>query len=75
MIRETFKYDFKRGTTIAHSGITNDLDRRENEHQQRWPDGRIVPVGRATTTERARRWERTKHRTITPRRNTRSRSR
>jgi len=37
--------------------ITNDLDRREQEHQQRWPKGHIVQVGRRTTEDAARNWE------------------
>ena len=62
------KYDFKIGNKIAHSGITRDLERREMEHQQRWPSGHIVQVGRATTKEAAQEWERSKHKTITPER-------
>ncbi len=55
--RDTRKYDFKVGNKVVHSGITNDLDRREREHQRRWPSGHIDQVGRATTREAARRWE------------------
>ena len=64
--RDTYKYDFKVGNKIVHSGITNDLDRREQEHKQRWRSGHIVKVGRATTEEAARKWEETKQKTITP---------
>jgi predicted GIY-YIG superfamily endonuclease len=64
--RDTFKYHFKVGNKIVHSGITTDLERREEEHQQRWPKGHIVKVGRATTEEAAREWEETKQKTITP---------
>lgn len=67
--RDTFKYDFKdKNGKILHSGITNDLERREKEHQQRWPDGHIVKVGRATSDEAAREWEKTKQKAITPER-------
>jgi len=66
--RNWYKYDFKTGNTIKHSGITRDLERREEEHQQRWPDGHIVQVGRATTREAAKEWEETKQKTITPER-------
>jgi predicted GIY-YIG superfamily endonuclease len=62
------KYDYKTGNKITHSGITKNLERREAEHQQRWPGGHIVQVGRATTEEAARKWEETKHKSITPRR-------
>ena len=63
------KYDFKVGNKIRHSGITSrELEVREREHQQRWPNGHIVQVGRATTQEAAREWEESKHKTITPER-------
>ena len=55
--RDTYKYQFKIGGRIIHRGITNDLDRREQEHQQKWPNGHITPVGRRTTEEAARKWE------------------
>ena len=31
--RNSYKYHFKRGNKILHTGITNDLERREQEHQ------------------------------------------
>jgi predicted GIY-YIG superfamily endonuclease len=62
------KYDFKVGHKIVHSGITQDLERREQEHQRRWPNGHIVKVGNATTEDSARAWEETKQKTITPER-------
>ena len=55
--RDTYKYQFKVGNTIVHGGITNDLERRESEHQQKWPNGHIRQVGRRTTEEAARDWE------------------
>ena len=55
--RNTFKYHFKMGRKIVHSGITNDLERREQEHQLKWPDGHIFQVGNKTTEETAREWE------------------
>jgi len=58
--RNTYKYDFKLKQKIVHSGITNDLERREVEHQQKWPKGHIVQVGNKTTEEAAREWEETK---------------
>ena len=66
--RDTYKYDFKVKNKIVHSGITNDLERREQEHQARWSNGRIVQVGRKTTEDAARDWEETKQKTVTPRR-------
>ena len=59
-VRDTYKYDFKRGNKIVHSGITIDLDRREGELEQRWSEGHIVQVGRKTTDEAAREWEKSK---------------
>jgi len=58
--RNYYKYDFKVGNKIIHSGITKDLDRREIDHKQKWPKGHIVQVGRRTTEEAARKWEETK---------------
>ena len=55
--RDTYKYQFKVGNKVVHEGITNDLERRESEHQQRWPNGHIKQVGHAVTEESARDWE------------------
>ena len=55
--RDTYKYNFKVGNKIVHRGITNDLERREGEHQQKWANGHIAQVGRRTTEEAAREWE------------------
>ena len=56
--RDTFKYHFKVGNKIVHRGVTNDLDRREGEHRERWPNGKITQVGRKTTRPAALDWER-----------------
>ncbi len=66
--RTWYKYDFMVGNKIVHSGITQDLKRREREHRIRWPSGRIVQVGNATTEDAAREWEKTKQKAITPKR-------
>ena len=59
MARETYKYHFKRGHRIVHTGITNDLERRETEHKQNFgADGHILKIGRATTRDAALEWER-----------------
>ena len=55
--RDTYKYHFKVGHKIVHSGITNDLERREEEHQQKWPNGHITQVGIKSTEDGAREWE------------------
>lgn len=51
------KYEFKVGNTIKHKGITTDLKRREGEHQGKWPNGHIKPVGGPVTEKSARDWE------------------
>ncbi len=58
--RNTYKYQFKVGNKIVHGGITNDLERHETEHQQKWPKGHIKQVGYRTTEVAARRWEKDK---------------
>lgn len=58
--RDTYKYYFKLGNKIVHGGITDDLERREQEHQQKKPNGHIFQVGRCTTEEAARDWEKEK---------------
>jgi hypothetical protein len=55
--RTTYKYHFKKGNKIVHSGITKDLGRREKEHLQKWPGGHIKQIGRKTTPEAAHEWE------------------
>ncbi len=56
--RNIYKYHLKRGNKIIHTGITNDLERRESEHKQKYGDGvHICQVGRRTTKEAALEWE------------------
>ena len=55
--RNTNKYHMKVGNKIVHRGITDDLERREAEHQQKWPEGHISKVGNKTTREAALKWE------------------
>jgi predicted GIY-YIG superfamily endonuclease len=58
--RNTYKYLFKVGNKIVHGGITDNLERREIEHQQKWSKGHIVQVGRCTTEDAGREWEKEK---------------
>ena len=60
--RDTYKYDFvDKGGRILHSGVTNDLDRREGEHRREINrQGHIRQVGNRTTRDSARDWEKTK---------------
>ena len=55
--RTTYRYLLKVDGRVVHSGITNDLERREREHRRRWPTGRVEQVGRRTTRAEAWRWE------------------
>lgn len=56
--RDTYKYHLKRGNTILRSGITNDLDRREGEHQRKYGnDVHLQKVGKASTKDGAKEWE------------------
>ena len=55
--RNWYTYYFKVGDKIVHKGITQDLARREKEHQQEWPNGRIVQIGGPKTEDEARDWE------------------
>ena len=56
--RHTYKYHFKRGNKILHTGITDDLERREQEHKNDTDSsGHIVQVGRRTTRDGALAWE------------------
>ena len=55
--RDTFKYQYLDNQgRIQHSGITNDLDRREGEHRRQYGPGRIRQVGRRTTRDAAKDW-------------------
>ena len=58
MERDTYKYHLKQGRKVVHKGITDDLERREIEHQRRFPGARIKKMGRRTTREAALKWER-----------------
>lgn len=54
----TYKYHQKRGGKIVHRGITNDIHRREKEHQREYSGTHITQVGRRTTRKAALQWER-----------------
>ena len=58
--RDTYKYHFKLGNRIVHTGITTDLDRREKQHRRAsgLKNGHIEQVGRRTTRPAALEWER-----------------
>lgn len=56
--KDTYKYHLKVGRKTVHRGITNDLERRQAEHQRETPGSIIQKVGRRTTREAALLWER-----------------
>ena len=56
--RDTYKYHLKKGNKVVHRGITNDLDRRQAEHQAQFPGAKIEQIGRRTTRDAALKWER-----------------
>ncbi|MCY4259923.1 MAG: hypothetical protein OXC91_06635 [Rhodobacteraceae bacterium] len=58
MPRSAYKYHFKKGHRIVHTGVTNNLKRREAEHRQTYGGGHIAKVGSATSRDMALRWER-----------------
>ena len=60
--RDTYKYDFlDKEEKIIHSGITNDLERREGELRRQYEQSaHIKQIGNRTTREAARKWEQTK---------------
>lgn len=56
--RNISKYHMKIGNKVVHRGITNDIERRENEHMQSWPDAHITKIGNQTTRDAGLKWER-----------------
>lgn len=55
---DTYKYHFKKGNKIVHTGITNDIDRKEAE-RRREPGltrGHIKQIGFRTTYDAAFSW-------------------
>ncbi len=56
--RDTTRYHYKKGNKIVHTGITNNPERRETEHQAEVPGGRLEKQGPKVTRDSAERWER-----------------
>jgi len=54
--RDTYKYKLIYQGKVIMYKITFDLNRRETEHQYRFPGCRIEQIGRRTTRERALKW-------------------
>jgi hypothetical protein len=56
--RNFSKYEVTVRGKVVHGGITTDLDRRAREHLRTWPGATVAKIGRQTTKDGARRWER-----------------
>ena len=54
--RDTYRYHYKVGNKIVHSGITSNPARREAEHQKAHPGGHIDRVTPRVTRKSAERW-------------------
>ena len=54
----TYRYKFVVNDKVVLHGFTTDLERREREHQRRWPAGHIEQVGEPTSHREAWDWER-----------------
>ena len=54
-----YKYEFKDGNKVVHVGITDDLERREQEHRSDspYPNGHIRQIGNAVPRDSALAWE------------------
>lgn len=55
--RDTFKYELKRGREVVYVGITNNPDRRLDEHSKSKEFTHMNIVGNRTTRDGAQRWE------------------
>lgn len=58
--RDTYKYQFVDENRVKHSGITNDLERRGSELKRQYGAGHMKQIGRRTTRDAAKDWERGK---------------
>ncbi|MCZ0942666.1 MAG: GIY-YIG nuclease family protein [Gammaproteobacteria bacterium] len=56
--RNTYNYTFRVRRKVSHRGITNNPARREQEHRQVRPGGKLTVDGRAKTRKNALRAER-----------------
>ncbi len=61
--RTTYNYTFRVGRKVSHRGITNNPARRQAEHRQVRPTGKLTVNGRAKTRSGALRVERNQFKT------------
>lgn len=55
--RDISRYVLKEGNKTVYIGITNEIQRREQEHAQEKQFGHIKQVGPKVTLETAKKWE------------------
>lgn len=55
--RDNYKYELKNGNKVVYVGITNNPERREQEHEQNKEFGHMSIIGNRTTKEAAENWE------------------
>lgn len=55
--RKTYKYELKDGHSLLYVGITDDPERREQQHRQSKDFGHMNIIGNRTTREAAENWE------------------
>ena len=56
--RDTYRYHFIKDGKVVHRGITDDLQRREREHQAKYGGGWIKQIGPKVSNDSALEWER-----------------
>ncbi len=56
--RDTYRYHYIKNRTVVHRGITDDIDRREQEHDQKYRGGHIKQIGPRVLKDSALEWER-----------------
>ena len=61
--RDTYNYTYRVGRKVSHRGITNNPARREREHQQVRPGGKLTVDSRAKTRAGALRTESSQRKT------------
>jgi hypothetical protein len=68
MANNWYGYNYVVRGEKKHSGITQDRERRQAEHQTRWPGGTLQTVIGPVSEKEARAWEAKQTKTVTPER-------
>lgn len=61
--RKTYKYELKDRNSLLYVGITDNPERREQQHRQDKDFGHMTIVGNRTTRDAAEKWEEERIRT------------